>query len=120
MDDQLQHDWSCQDVIAFAQYIESLLPPSPPPCICLQFPDQLLPISVQACVVNITATLCSRQQYQVHRALRTALDHANVSVNTYILADSTYHSTAVDEVAAQHIKAHAIVRLCAQPHACNM
>ncbi|MBW0460914.1 hypothetical protein O181_000629 [Austropuccinia psidii MF-1] len=61
----------------------------------LQFSDELLPISVP-----------------IFKSLRSRLP---AQTEIYILADTTYGSCCVDEVAAQHVNAHAIVHY---GHAC--
>lgn len=62
--------------------------------ICLQFPDKLLPDSVDVCL-----------------KLRKLLAHDQV----FILGDTSYGSCCVDEVTAQHVNADAIIHF---GHAC--
>ncbi|KAI9605987.1 hypothetical protein H4Q26_004358 [Puccinia striiformis f. sp. tritici PST-130] len=56
----------------------------------LQFPDELLPISVP-----------------IFRSLRSKLQSEEIEL--YIMADTTYGSCCVDHVAAQHVNAQAVV-----------
>lgn len=74
--------------------------------VTLQFPDEL---QVDAAAVAAE--------------LQTSCAAAGAAVQGYVLADTTYQSTAVDEVAALHVDAHCVVRLHslapAQPCACT-
>lgn len=64
----------------------------------LQFPDGLLPHAIP-----------------VLRLLRRSLARIGKSVELYIMADTTYGSCCVDEVAAEHVSADAVVHY---GHAC--
>lgn len=66
--------------------------------VALQFPDQLLQVSVE-----------------VTSLLRSALCRGNDYVNIYVMADTTYGSCCVDEIAAAHVDAQCIIHY---GHAC--
>ncbi len=61
--------------------------------VTLQFPDEL-----QAHAADVAA------------ALQAGCAAAGATVQAFVLADTTYQATAVDEVAALHVDAHCIVR----------
>ncbi|KAG8961794.1 Diphthamide biosynthesis protein 2 [Tulasnella sp. 419] len=69
--------------------------------IALQFPDELLHVSVP-----------------IYRLLRSELEPER---QIYVLADTTYGSCCVDEVAAQHVDADVVVHYghaCLRHHDC--
>lgn len=66
--------------------------------VALQFPDELLETSVE-----------------VTSLLRSALSERRHGINLYVMADSTYGSCCVDEVAAAHVDAQCVIHY---GHAC--
>lgn len=66
--------------------------------VALQFPDELLETSVE-----------------VTSLLRSALSERRHGINLYVMADTTYGSCCVDEVAAAHVDAQCVIHY---GHAC--
>ena len=66
--------------------------------VALQFPDELLATSVE-----------------VTSLLRSALSERRQGINLYVMADTTYGSCCVDEVAAAHVDAQCVIHY---GHAC--
>ena len=94
--------------------------------IALQFPDEMLsdaPRVFEALSRNLkSTTLMDRDgQDQPIDAVKTELHSAHsIAVRLYILADTSYGACCVDEIAAEHVNADAVVhygRACLSPTA---
>lgn len=79
--------------------------------VCLQFADELLPFSVR--ITLELKTECRRRQKLTVASSDDADGRSKIEI--YILGDTSYGSCCVDEVAASHVDADAIIHF---GHAC--